>query len=203
MKILALSDEEVGFIYSAAIRGSFEGVGLIVGCGDLAPRYLEYVVTQLNVPLVYVPGNHDSDQMDVPGGIDVDGRVVRLGGFTVGGLGGSRRYKAEGRHQYTEGQMQWRVAQMAPRMALRRMVRGRGLDIFVTHAPPSGIHDGVDLPHQGFASFRSFLGAFRPALMLHGHSHAKRNVEATETYFLSTRILNVYPYRLIDWPEAR
>jgi len=39
--------------------------------------------------------------------------------------------------------------------------------------------------------------------MLHGHSHARRNVETMETQFLDTHVLNVYPYRLIDWPEAR
>lgn len=202
MKILALSDEEVGFLYTPTLREALGDVGLIVGCGDLPARYLEYVVTQLNVPLVYVPGNHDPDEIDVPGGSDVDGRVVRVQGLTIGGLGGSRRYKNEGRHQYTEGQMQWRVVQMGSRMVLRRLRRGRGLDLLVCHAPPLGIHDGVDLAHQGFAAFRSFLTAFRPALMLHGHSHAQRNVETTDTRFLSTRVLNVYPYRLIEWPEA-
>ena len=32
---------------------------LVVSCGDLPFDYLEYLVTVLNVPLVYVPGNHD------------------------------------------------------------------------------------------------------------------------------------------------
>jgi len=202
MKILALSDEEVGFIDNPRVRDSVGDVSLIVSCGDLPARYLEYVVTQLNVPLIYVPGNHDPDGLGVPGGIDVDGRVVRLQGLTIGGLGGSRRYKEDGRHQYTESQMQWRVVQMAPRMILNRMRRGRGLDLFVSHAPPLGIHDGVDHAHQGFVAFRSLLAAFRPAMMLHGHSHARRNVETMDTQFLATRILNVYPFRLIEWPEA-
>jgi Icc-related predicted phosphoesterase len=203
MKILAVSDEEVGFLYDSGIRDSLRNVKLIVGCGDLAPRYLEYVVTQLNVPLVYVPGNHDADTFRVPGGLDVDGCVARAAGLTIGGLGGSRRYKPDGRHQYTESQMQWRVVQLAPKMILNRLRRGRGLDVLVTHSPPLGIHDGVDLAHQGFAAFRSLLAAFRPSLMLHGHSHSSRNVEATDTLYLSTRVLNVYPFRLIEWPEAR
>jgi Icc-related predicted phosphoesterase len=203
MKILALSDEEVGFIYNTGVRALFGEVGLIVGCGDLPARYLEYVVTQLNVPLVYVPGNHDPDDLQVPGGRNVDGSVVQISGLTVGGLGGSRRYKLDGRHQYTESQMQWRVAQLGPRLALKRLLRGRGLDLFITHAPPLGIHDGPDHAHVGFAAFRSFVSAFRPTVMLHGHSHVQRNLEATDTRLLSTRILNVFPYRVIDWPEAQ
>jgi len=203
MKILALSDEEVGFIYAPGMRESLGDVELIVGCGDLPARYLEYVVTQLNVPLVYVPGNHDPDDLRVPGGRLLDGSVVHVAGFTIGGLGGSRRYKRDGCHQYTESEMQWRVVQLAPRLVGSRLRRGRGLDIFISHSPPLGIHDGADPAHQGFAAFRSFLSAFRPSLMLHGHSHARRNVETMETQFLDTHVLNVYPYRLIDWPEAR
>jgi Icc-related predicted phosphoesterase len=202
MKILALSDEEVDIVYSPGVRALSGEVGLIVGCGDLPANYLEYVVTQLNVPLVYVPGNHDTDDLRVPGGRNIDGDVVRVQGLTIGGLGGSRRYKNEGRHQYTESEMQWRVVGLAPRLLLRRVLRGRGLDLFITHAPPLGIHDGPDHAHVGFAAFHSFVEAFRPGLMLHGHSHAQRNLETTDSRLRATRIVNVYPYRLLDWPEA-
>lgn len=34
---------------------------LVVSCGDLPFEYLEYMVTILSVPLLYVPGNHDPD----------------------------------------------------------------------------------------------------------------------------------------------
>lgn len=202
MRILALSDEIVDFIYSPMVRERFEGVDLIVGCGDLPAAYLEYVVTQFNVPLVYVPGNHDPDELHVPGGLSLDGGVTRLRGQTVAGLGGCRRYKRDGRHQYTEAEMQWRVVQLAPRLSLARLRRGRGLDLFVSHAPPLDIHDGPDLTHRGFAAFRAFLQAFRPALMLHGHSHVQRNLQATDTAFLHTRVVNVYPYRVLELPEA-
>src|SRR3990172_13292255 len=95
MKILALSDEEVGFIDNPRVRDSVGDVSLIVSCGDLPARYLEYVVTQLNVPLVYVPGNHDPDGLGVPGGIDVDGRVVPLPRLTIGGLRHNPRSQEE------------------------------------------------------------------------------------------------------------
>ena len=47
MKILALSDEVVPWIYSPTLRERCGDVGLIVGCGDLPYYYLEYVVTVL------------------------------------------------------------------------------------------------------------------------------------------------------------
>ena len=105
MKILALSDRVVSRIYSSTVREQFADVELIIGCGDLPAYYLEYVVTQLNVPLVYVPGNHDPDDLIVPGGIPADGKIVKLNGAVIVGLGGSRRYKPKGRHQYTEAEM--------------------------------------------------------------------------------------------------
>lgn len=201
VRILALSDEVVDLIYSPAVRERFPTVDLIVGCGDLPASYLEYVVTQFNVPLVYVPGNHDPDDLNVPGGMALDGRVARVAGRTVAGLGGCRRYKRDGRHQYSESEMQWRVVRLAPRLSLARLRRGRGLDLFISHAPPLDIHDGPDLPHRGFSAFRGFLQAFRPALMLHGHSHVQRNLTATDTRFLHTRVVNVFPYRLLELPE--
>ena len=109
MKILALSDSVVDQIYSAWVLERFSDVDLIVGCGDLPADYLEYVVTQLNVPLVYVPGNHDPDDYRVPGGISIDGRVEVINGVRIAGLGGSQRYKSRGRHQYTEQQMFYRM----------------------------------------------------------------------------------------------
>jgi len=202
MKILALSDEIVDFIYSPTVRERFGDVDLIVGCGDLPGAYLEYVVTQLNVPLVYVPGNHDDDNLTVPGGRSVDGTVLKVKGLSIAGLGGSRRYKRDGRHQYSEAEMQWRLVRLATRLSPARLRRGRGLDLFVTHSPPLSIHDGQDLPHIGFSSYRGFLQAFRPPLMLHGHSHSNPNLTTMETRFLATRILNVYPYRLVEFSET-
>ena len=134
MKILALSDEVVPFIYSPSVRERFGDVGLIVGCGDLPVAYLEYVVTQLNVPLVYVPGNHNSDDYAVQGGQSVDGRWTKVSGVSVAGLGGSQRYKPVGKHQYTEQEMFGRAA----RLLLTSRMAGRRIDVFVAHAAPSG-----------------------------------------------------------------
>jgi Icc-related predicted phosphoesterase len=198
MKILALSDRTVPFIYSPTVDERFPDVELVVGCGDLESSYLEYVLTRLNVPLLYIHGNHDADDFGVPGGTSIEGKVVRLHGLMIGGLGGSRRYKSDGIHQYTEGQMWWRVMQMLMRLAPARLAKGHGLDLLLTHAPPLGIHDMPDLAHTGFASFRSLIRLARPRLMLHGHSHAVKNIDKTESILYDTPILNVFPHRVVQ-----
>jgi len=202
MKILALSDQVVEYIYSPAVREHFPRVDLILGCGDLPAYYLEYVVCQFNVPLLYVAGNHDPDDFRVPGGQDIDGRVTRVQNLTVTGLGGSRRYKADGRHQYSEAEMRLRLLPVLPRLLWRRLRYGHGTDILVTHAPPKGIHDGPDLAHTGFEVFQRLIRALRPRLVLHGHVHLWSGTETRESHLDGTRILNVYPAQLIDLEAA-
>lgn len=203
MKILALSDQVVPLIYSEAVRERFADVELIVGCGDLPVYYLEYVVTQLNVPLVFVPGNHDPDALNVSGGISVDGKLVQINGAVVVGLGGSRRYKPKGKHQYTEAEMSWRSARLLLRSLPTRLIKGRWVDLLITHAPPQGVHDASDLAHQGFAVFHHFVRTLRPSMMLHGHSHVIRNLDETRSQLYSCEIINVYPYQVVDLPEVR
>ena len=60
--------------------------------------------------------------------------------------------------------------------AARRCVREqdvdgatRTVDILLTHAPPRGVGDGSDPPHQGFPILNALTRWLRPALLLHGH----------------------------------
>ncbi|MCC7362557.1 MAG: metallophosphoesterase [Anaerolineales bacterium] len=224
MKILAISDEVVETLYSPRVRQQFRDVELIIGCGDLPFYYLEYIVTMLDVPLYYVPGNHDKVEQYLS-----DGRIIhqaegceRLDAraaahwvaaapgaaaaanppaapLLLAGLGGSMRYNNEGVHQYTESEMSARLLRLAPGLLANRLRHGRCLDILVTHAPPRGIHDDSDLAHTGFRSFLTFMDFFRPRLLLHGHSHVYRADTPTRTRYKDTQVLNVYPFRLIDW----
>jgi Icc-related predicted phosphoesterase len=203
MKILALSDQIVPMIYSPSIKELFGDVELIVGCGDLPAYYLEYVVTQLNVPLVYVPGNHDSDDLSVQGGISVDGKLVQINGVLIVGLGGSRRYKSKGKHQYTEAEMCWKSARLLQKFLPTRLMKGRWVDLLITHAPPHGIHDAPDPAHTGFVAFRHFLRTFRPSMMLHGHTHVLRNLDKIHSQLYECEIVNVYPYQVVELPEVR
>ena len=119
----------------------------------------------------------------------------RIAGVRFAGLGGSRRYKTDGRHQYTEREMFYRTV----RLLLTVRARSRGLDVFVTHSPPFGVHDAPDWTHQGFEAFHRFLQMAKPRLMLHGHVHAHPNLVQKETELYETLIMNVYPYQVVGW----
>jgi len=229
VKILAVSDEVVGLLYSPRIKQHFGDVDLVLGCGDLPFYYLEYIVTVLDVPLYYVPGNHDRVEQYLSDGRVIyraegcellDVRAVRLPLETtplrpdsppagaaetrllMAGLGGSMRYNAEGVHQHTEAEMLGRALSLAPRLVSNRLRHGRFLDILVTHAPPRGIHDAPDPAHTGFDVFRRLMDVFRPRLLLHGHSHVYRSDVVTSTRYKETQVINVYPYRLIEWESG-
>jgi Icc-related predicted phosphoesterase len=208
MKILSLSDQIVSFIYSSQVRQRFGDVDLILGCGDLSYLYLEYVLTALDIPLFFVRGNHDKiveysewgQRTGPAGGVDLHRQVVNYRGLLLGGVGGSLRYRP-GPFQYSQGEMFRNVLSLAPGMFANRIRTGRFLDIFVSHAPPFGIHDDIDLTHTGVKAFRWLLQVFRPAYHFHGHVHVYRPDTVTETLFGSTRVINTYPYKetLLDF----
>jgi hypothetical protein len=77
---------------------------------------------------------------------------------------------------------------------LNRAIQGRFLDVFVSHAPPWGIHDQPDLPHQGVKAFLWLLRVFRPAYHFHGHIHIYRSDTVTKTRFLDTQVINTYGF---------
>ncbi len=117
MQVLTVSDEIVRQVYSPAMHSRFRDVELILGCGDLPPSYLEYLVSTLNVPCLYVPGNHDGRPeitesgpiVSEPAGcINIHVRLTSVGGLWIFGLGGSPWYNGEP-NQYTELQMLTRV----------------------------------------------------------------------------------------------
>jgi len=60
MKILTISDSvEKSLLKKDLLREKYRGIRFILGCGDLPSYYLEYLINSLNIPLFYVPGNHD------------------------------------------------------------------------------------------------------------------------------------------------
>ncbi len=141
MKILCISDTVMPQLESAAnLRRRYSDVELIISCGDMPTVYLEFITSILNVPLFYVRGNHDQRYTDhPPGGDDLHQRLVEYKGITFYGLEGSMRYNRSP-IQYTDMQMGRMVMQAYPTLAFNQLQRG-GLDVFVTHSPPFGIHD--------------------------------------------------------------
>lgn len=183
-----------------------------MACGDLPFDYLEYLVSRLDVPLLYVPGNHDpslkppdttflplAQEVPRPGpeGCDnIDGRVVEVRGVRIAGLGGSLRYKP-GANQYTQAQMWRRALRLELRIRLKRARNNRKLDVLVTHAPPFGLGPLADPAHVGFIAFTRLDKSFRPLLHVHGHVHPYGK-GLVERRIGPTAVVNAIPSRIID-----
>ena len=167
MKILFLADEESKVYWDYFKKEQFEGIDLIISCGDLKPEYLSFLATLVPVPLLYVHGNHDDkyDKRPPEGCICIEDRIYNFNGIRILGLGGSYRYK-DGVNQYTELQMARRIAKLKLKLTINR-----GFDILVTHSPAYGVHDGEDQCHRGFDSFNRLINTYHPKYFVHGHVH--------------------------------
>ncbi|MCB0164126.1 MAG: metallophosphoesterase family protein [Anaerolineae bacterium] len=207
MKILFISDKVVEHIYSPAAADKYRGVDLAVGCGDLPYYYLEYIQTVLNVSLVYVHGNHDPEQEYLSdgsvvtgpqGGVNLHCKTYNANNLLMAGLEGSIRYR-QGSFQYSQQEM-WSNAflHLVPRLLINKLQYGRYLDVLVTHSPPFGIHNGDDRVHIGFKSFLWLMRTFKPQYLIHGHRHIYNPAEIIETQFHETKVINIYPYRVLD-----
>ncbi len=207
MQVLTVSDEVVPAVYSLSVKQRFSAVQLVLGCGDLPIYYLEFLVTMLGVPCMYVRGNHDGPEetsdgqllTEPRGCICLEGRTVAQQGLLLAGLGGSLRYKQSGQNQYTESEMATRIWQLTPRLLFNRLRHGRYLDILITHSPPLHIHNGPDYPHRGFAAFLRFMERFEPRYLIHGHIHLSYGFgTVTQTQYQKTQVINTAGYRLLD-----
>jgi hypothetical protein len=184
--VLAVSDEVDEGLY--ADLGPVRAADVVVACGDLPFSYLGYLMNGLDVPLVFVPGNHDPDlsgyrrsragltlRAGMPavapwpeGAVNADAALVEVAGLRFAGLGGCRRY-SEGPNQYTDRQLARRARSLRRRASWRPGWRGQRVDVLLTHAPPRGAGDGADPAHWGFSALPGLVTALQPTLLLHGH----------------------------------
>jgi uncharacterized protein len=205
VKILAVSDQVVERMYALIPQGHFKDIGLILGCGDLPYTYLEYLVSMLNVPMYYVPGNHDPEYLPhqpstrAEGGSNLDLKIAQVRGLLIAGLGGSIRYRPDGTNQYTQSQAYRRAAALMPGLLWNRLRHGRALDILITHSPPYQIHDEESDAHRGLKAINWILRWARPRYHFHGHTHFYRqNLESPVTQIGPTQIMNIFPYKMIE-----
>src|ERR1700712_1498315 len=137
MRILAVSDEEDPRLQIPAAKRLRPDV--LLGAGDLGRHYLDYLSNLFEVPLAYVPGNHDPDltglrrsrsglllraglpisELGPAGGLNADGAVVDVAGLRIAGLGGSIRYRS-GANQYSQREQARRGRRLVRRAAKAR-----------------------------------------------------------------------------------
>lgn len=169
MKILVVADEECPALWNECAKQRLREYDLIISCGDLKADYLSFLVSLARCPVLYVHGNHDTGyDRRPPEGCDcIDDKLVVYNGVRILGLGGCKRYHP-GKYQFTEKEMRKRI-----RKLWLPLLRCRGADILVTHAPAEGLGDAEDPAHWGFAALRTLVDRLKPRYMLHGHVHLR------------------------------
>lgn len=194
MKILLISDRENPGLWDYYLPGKLDGIDLIISCGDLDAEYLSFLVTMGRAPVLYVHGNHDGGyEVKPPEGCDcIEDAFVVVKGLRILGLGGSMLYNG-GAHQYTELQMSLRIARLA-----WKLLRHKGADIIVTHAPIFGYGDGKDTAHRGFRCFVKVLERVRPRYWVHGHVHLNYGRNPRIHTHRKTTIINAYGSYILE-----
>ncbi len=195
MKILLVSDKESPYLWDYYQPGRLDGIDLIVSCGDLKSRYLQFLVTMGRAPLLYVHGNHDvTYDRDPPEGCDcIEDKLVTVNGLRILGLGGCPVYSG-GPHQYSERQMARRIRRLGWKLR-----RAGGVDMVVTHSPAKGYGDGDDYAHRGFEAFLPLLDRYRPRYMVHGHVHLNYGVDRSRVLHRGdTTIINACERYVIE-----
>ena len=223
MKILCISDQIDPLVYSMNIKDRYKDVDLVISAGDLPMEYLEFIVSALNKPLLFVFGNHNLGAMpyyhknlkdnasiqaiadpttEGYGSTYIGFTTHREGKLLVAGVSGSIRYNSD-IAQYTEHQMYCRLLALVPRLIYNKLRYGRYLDIFVAHAAPFGIHDRPDPCHKGFKCFLWFMKKFKPRYLLHGHIHLYDLQAPRETVYGETTVINVFSNYLLEFDMPR
>lgn len=176
VRILAVSDAVDPALGWSANRDALGRIDLVVGCGDLEPAALAFVIDSLAAPSILVRGNHDTGAgwsqgvHLIPGvarsGVSTCTRLAGGGEIEVLPLGWSGTPDAVARRD--EGAA-WRDV-LGGRA--RRAIRGRASQpyIVISHAPPLGAGDAPDPYHRGFRAYRWLLERTRPVLWLLGHT---------------------------------
>jgi Icc-related predicted phosphoesterase len=206
--VLVIADEEAPNLTEQTLRDL--SPDLVLSAGDLPWPYLEWVVSTVDVPLVFVPGNHDpaiesarlhrngiwtdhGRYCDAPrphGAINADQQVVEAAGLRIAGLGGCVRYR-KGPHQYTQRQYAGRANR------LLRRARSGPVDVLLTHAPPLGLGDDEDRPHVGIDALHKVIDRLEPTWHLHGHIHPYGRT-MPDRQVGPTTIRNVIPWKVFD-----
>jgi len=213
MRILCVSDQVDPLVYSPRMRERFKDVALVLSAGDLPPEYLGFITSMLNKDLVYVAGNHDLEELEAhgiarwslagepgrlaTGAVDIGFKIIEAEGLIILGLPGSMLYN-KGQNQYSEFAMSFRIALLVPRLFLNKLLRGRAVDIVLTHASPRGIHDRDDLCHRGFKCFLWVMRVFKPKWLVHGHIHLYDLADVRISGYGETTVINAFGHWILD-----
>ena len=177
MKVLIIADDDE---VSSLIHPC--NVDLLISLGDLSDITILKIAKTVNAGKIYaVKGNHDSGEVFSQPIVDLH-RVVKIsGGTAFGGFCGCWKYKPKGFHLFEQKDVFSAITHMS------------GVDIFIAHNSPRGVHERDQHTHIGFDAFKEYITTFQPQLFLHGHQHVNSLSKIGRT-----EILGVFGFKFID-----
>lgn len=198
-RLMLLADYVHPFVYREGFPQGAPEVDAVLAAGDLPGYFLEFLASKLTVPIIYVHGNHENEYVNegdgriLPRGvIPAHGRVIQEAGLRIAGWGGAPRYRRDGKGQYGASEARTGLRLLSWRAR-------RGVDVLLTHAPPTGPHAGTDWAHRGCPEITRFMRVRHPALMVHGHIHEYEGKKSEYTDEVSgTRVVNAYGYKVVE-----
>jgi Icc-related predicted phosphoesterase len=105
---------------------------------------------------------------------------------------------SNGPNQWTQAQQTRRARKLVRRAERMRRRDGRGVDILLTHAPPLGLGDRDDPPHQGFECLHRTIERLQPKWLLHGHIHP-HGEPVPDRAAGETRLRNVVGHQVMEF----
>ncbi len=176
MRLLAASDihGSTSMLKSMLER---ENADLLVLAGDLSnnsmsgARRILQIAGEYEMQVVFVPGNMDPPDLlyvkSLEGAINLHGRVRKVLGLNLGGLGGGGISPFNTPIEFDEATLWKKLSDLA------------GIDILVSHVPPYGtkldvVRSGV---HVGSKSLLKFLKEKQPILCICGHIHESHGID--------------------------
>jgi hypothetical protein len=148
---------------------------VVLTLGDIDDATIDYIAfMSRRIPRYGVPGGHDPQY--TPGMNSLHLKVVAVKGITIGGFGGSPKYKDHPNH-FTGNDVAKAMKGMPP------------VDVFISHTPPLATSANKDLVHRGFPAFDHYIKRYSPSYWLHGHleRYYKAQVDQTTVYGVSLR----------------
>jgi Icc-related predicted phosphoesterase len=157
------------------LLGAWKGYDAIIVGGDVTSQGMYgffskffTLLTESSNPIYFVLGNHDPRESMVPGKArNIHGRREKIGGFIVGGLGGSN---------ITPFNTPFEISDDEARRTLSAL---KSVDILISHCPP--FETKCDMAyggnHVGSKPVREFVETSTPKIVLCGHIHESRGTD--------------------------
>ncbi len=194
MRLLLVADIHDAVDKVEALDGGYDAV---IAAGDYTyKRRLDAAVEVLKslrriAPVYFVPGNTDPPELARYSDRDIHplhGRVVELGEYRVGGVGGSLPTPFDDLFRLGEEEIESLLNQLTPTP-----------QILVVHNPPRGHLDKVGrVKPVGSVAVRRYIETKQPKLSIHGHIHEDWGIDLLG----ETVLVNPGPLRQGRYAEA-